>query len=695
VRILIALAAGIVAGYFISDVSGAKPLISFINKFSPYILGALFLLLIAMQRRLQHHSAKWHYGVVFSLTLFILGTSITTHNLSAVCLPLPQSEQTYTIRLIDNATNKGNSLLFHAKILSKRDGNKDSIFAPQPLILFYVKNDTTSASLHMNDEVAVRTQPYMPAAKGGITTRFSYRKYLYRNGVSATCYADSAMWRLRGHKEGLSLLQRAGQCRSRVLDYYRQLGFGGDNLAVLSALTLGYRESLDKELQESYSTAGVSHALAISGMHIGFVCALILFLFQLMRWNTPTANMLKAIVAISILTAYIFIIGMPVSAVRAGIMFALYMITAIYRQNDKLPLNVLAATATLMLLFRPLWLFDTGFQLSVTAVASIVILYPRMEGLYTPKWRIVRAVWQMFCVTIVAQIGTAPLTAYYFFRLPLYFLLTNPVVVLLVTAIIYGTMAMLLIFPLPWLQTAAATTIDSLLSTLNGFVGLAGTLPHATFNNLYLRPFEVLIVYTMLTAAIMFIRHRKARPLQLFLLSVTALTISQFQFRTTHMPHNGIMMYSCNGVPVVHCTATDGHSWAVVPDSARTIRRSSMAELCAMQQLQEVEFVKSGYRGKSLRIANQVLSYHGCKVAIVNDGRWQKSGNRSVNVDYLYICRGYRGNIEKTLQRLKANCVVLDDRLSEATERRIYAKCMQRGVECRKISQKGYISIML
>ena len=131
--------------------------------------------------------------------------------------------------------------------------------------------------------------------------------------------------------------------RDIVLSKYQQLGFNGENLAVLSALTLGYKDDLEDETRQAYSIAGASHILAISGMHIGFLCMMLMFLFRWIPERWRSTRFIKVVIIISILWAFSFLIGLTPSAVRSVSMFSLLMIgTIFYRKQDSL--NILFAT---------------------------------------------------------------------------------------------------------------------------------------------------------------------------------------------------------------------------------------------------------------------------------------------------------------------------------------------------------------
>ena len=170
------------------------------------------------------------------------------------------------------------------------------------------------------------------------------------------------------------------QQRSRLLSHLNAQGGGDEAYAVVAAMTLGDKSALTKDLREVYSVTGASHVLALSGLHLGIIYALLSLFTVGRRWQVAT----QALVIVSI-WAFVFLVGMPVSVVRAAIMLTVYALMSL-GHRDRMSLNVLAFTAILILLFHPRSLYDVSFQLSFAAVASILLFLPLMEALFPPKY---------------------------------------------------------------------------------------------------------------------------------------------------------------------------------------------------------------------------------------------------------------------------------------------------------------------
>jgi ComEC/Rec2-related protein len=192
--------------------------------------------------------------------------------------------------------------------------------------------------------------------------------------------------------------------------------------SLLSALILGNKENLDFELKENLSKTGLSHLVAISGFHLAiFSIYLSQYLIKIGLWR-KTANILTIILS----WFYIFLIGLPASAVRAGIMITFFLLV---QELGRLVIGerVILYTALIMLLINPLLLrFDIGFQLSFLAVLGIIYYKDFFEKKLN-QIKILEKIKinEILATTLSAQVFIFPLLIFYFKKFPLLFIFTN------------------------------------------------------------------------------------------------------------------------------------------------------------------------------------------------------------------------------------------------------------------------------
>jgi competence protein ComEC len=694
-RPLVLFIFGITLGEKLFDISGLAPLVSFLRE-HPYSLPiACAVPLIGCLCLSGRRYGRELFYIPLFLFNFMLGAAMTILTIFSLEPDLPQGDFTCHARLLDDPAVKRNSLLFHATITDLVDSGRVYHKSHQQSYLLYLRNDSSARQLRMNDEIVIRPTLFDQDTKS-LLSRYNYRDYLYRNGISGTCYADSAHYALLRHTDQLSLSQRATICKERIINLYKRLGFRDDNLAVLSALTLGYRDTLDRELQEAYSVAGVSHVLAISGMHIGFICALLMLLMNIVRTHKKGILLAKYLIVIAILWCYVFLIGFPTSAVRAATMFSLYLLLTKLSTGQRSPINTLLISAFLMLLVRPLWLFDVGFQLSFAAVTGIFLLYEPLLRQWKTKNRVLRYIWATICLTLVAQLATAPLSLYYFFRLPTYFLLTNPLIILLITLIVYSVVFMLLLFPIPPLQQLISYIVDHMLTLLNTTISHIGELPHSSIEGIYINLLQLVLIYASIISFVAFLMHLSGRRLIRATIFTFLFLVSEIWFIQTNTPADRITLLNCYGTPVVHCSSHHGNSWAVIPDSSSALRPSLFSYYSSKHRLTNPQVVNGRYKAGRLSVREQIVSYKGCRVVMLTDARWQRTHlEEPFSVDCIYVCRGFRGDFGHIMQLFSPHRVVIDSSLTERRSRQIAEKCSELGVECKTLSREGSASIML
>ncbi len=461
-----------------------------------YPVVALFVLLFALGVLLRGHSydRRWLFGMGTSVFMFLVGMVLTDHAWKEVKVDWSPEKQVYTGVIVETPQEKTRTYQCRLDVSGKQ-------------VLLYLPKDSLSASIEIGDGLVFHTRLAAPQNKDGFQT-FDYSRYLYHDGISGTAFVSADDWRKIENRGSLSWKQHALLFRERLLDKYRQWGVGIEQLPVLSALTLGYKGDVDKETLKAYSVAGISHVLALSGMHIGIVWLLLSGLLKPLgkkQWKW-----LKWLLTTSTLWAFAFVVGLEASVVRAVVMCMLMELGSLSGSRP-LSLNTLVIAAFFMLLYQPFYLFDVGFQLSFVAVASILVVYPLIFGCLSMKHRLARWLWGTLSVSMAAQLGTAPLVMYYFSNFSVYFLLANCLVAVCVPLIIYGAVLMVLMAPWGWGQEYIVKALNGLVGVLNGIADWTSHLPYASFSISIQNPFEIVVFYMMLCLGVVYWKTRKRK----------------------------------------------------------------------------------------------------------------------------------------------------------------------------------------
>ena len=288
--------------------------------------------------------------------------------------------------------------------------------------------------------------------------------------------------------------------RGMLLDRLADSGVDGDAYAVVAAMALGDKSALTHEIRDTYSVSGASHVLALSGLHLGIIYCLLWLLLPHRRW--PAVSQTIILIAIWL---YVLLVGMPVSVVRSAVMLTVYGLLSIGHRN-KMSVNALAFTAIVMLMCNPEWLFDIGFQLSFMAVLAILLFVPLFEDVFSAKYlqehRWIRRIWGLVAVSVSAQIGVAPLIAYYFGRLSTYFLLTN-FIVLPAAYLILGFSLIVLLFP------SLAYILLYIVDTLNAVLLRITAIPGSSIDGFHPNVLQVVLTYVIIFCTYLLIERIK------------------------------------------------------------------------------------------------------------------------------------------------------------------------------------------
>lgn len=306
--------------------------------------------------------------------------------------------------------------------------------------------------------------------------------------------------------------ETAMQMRQQMMERYRQWGVSDEVLGVVTAMSLGEKSQLEWELKDTYSKVGAAHILALSGLHLMIIYA---FISLFIAWRR--FRMLSQIIIIVAIWAFAFLVGMSPSVVRSAFMISIYALLSL-GHRERLSVNTLALTAIVMLLFNPQSLYDISFQLSFMAVLAILLFYPLFCQVLPPhilqRHRWLNALWGMVTVSVSAQLGTAPLIAYYFGRFSTYFLLSNFVVVPLATAVLYLTLASVLTGWWTGLQQLLVTILSAVVILMNRLLQTISHLPYCTIEGLQPTGWQVAFLYLMIGSAYVLLSLRFATTRQ-------------------------------------------------------------------------------------------------------------------------------------------------------------------------------------
>lgn len=676
-RLLVPLIFGILFGEYVA------PMCSF--HLYATSMGFLFVLLL-----LTYHKLPKVFTWATFFLFFLLGSFLIEQQHLSTRYAFSGKEEFCLVHVEDDWEEKERSLLCEVSLQGVlREDSLCSSDHPYRFLLYFPK-DSLSYTITRGNQLLVQVKWEAPKNNGN-PDEFDYARYLKRKGITGSAYIPANKWKLVGNEPEESLRQKADDIRNQVVEHYRKLHFEEDELAVLMALTLGEKDELSDEIRETYSVAGASHVLALSGLHVALIAGLfMMMLYPLYRWNRHLKHICMVFVII-LLILFAYFTGLSPSVVRAVLMFSLLSIAFFY-SADALSLNAVWVAAFLMLLIHPLWLFDVGFQLSFSAVIAILTIQPLLRALYTPKTKLGSWLWGLMTVSVAAQLGTAPLVIYYFARFSTHFLLTNLLVIPMITLILYVAVFMLLFTPFPALQQVLAQGVNRLIQWQHVALQNIEQLPCASIDRLWIDGWQVLLIYLLLASFVLLWKRFTPRKLICSLASACLLVAYSFYLQIERQPQRAIAFYNLYRSPGVHLISENGESWMVCVEGVQEAERvnKTMKRHWNYLQMDEPTFQDAD------SYPEQIIEYAGKRICFLHDNRWKgRDADSILSIDYLYVSKGYRGDLSELKSLFSIHCVVLDASLSDYYTERIVHQCQESGIYYISLAEHGAYKVLL
>jgi competence protein ComEC len=306
--------------------------------------------------------------------------------------------------------------------------------------------------------------------------------------------------------------------RRKIISVYRELGITGDRLGLVAAITLGDKNMLDPDQKQLFINAGVMHIMAVSGLH---VVILSIFIFRLLFFLKKRMNFLRIIIVVMILWGFAFVTGLSPSVIRATLMFTFLQAGGLMKRNVN-SVNSVLASAMVLLTVRPTVIFDAGFLLSYSSVIFIVCFYREVYlKLRFITW-IADKIWQSAVITVIAQAGTFPLTVALFNRFPVWFILTNIVIVPLSSFVVILGCVIPAVSPLKSISVPLASLLKFLTGVTEELTETAASLPYATIDNIGITSVEAMLLSLVLLLLFFCFTGTKKITMKIFLYSLIA-----------------------------------------------------------------------------------------------------------------------------------------------------------------------------
>ncbi len=459
-------------------------------------------------------------------------------------------------------------------------------------------------NLHQGDTIIVQTawEEYENAAFPG---DFDQKEYMASKGVFAHGFVKEYM-HLPGEQSEFGLQKQLfAQLDNHLAPFPEELH------ALYLAMLTGNKKNLDTEIKSSFQSTGLMHILAVSGMHVGLLAAIPLFLLKRIPKLWRKARVLLRIGATLLVWSYAYFTGLSPSICRAAVMFSFFLWAPNLRGKHQ-KVNILCASAFLLLLIEPAWLTNVGFQLSYSAVLGIFLLMPVFQQGLKSKYAGLNYIRDAMAVSLSAQIATLPLCLHYFHQFPSYFLISNLVIAPLLIIIIYLLLLLILLcnFGLEFHYLYAGITyISEFALTLNQEIT---AFPRALLTGFHPSKTVVIFMYFLLAIFIASNKRGIARSIQfvvLFLLGFISMKLDH------HYQHQKI-----------HSFSKKGQAFLLLQDAEKAFLFSSKTESYDFQRTQNTWQKYHGIEVKGISIMQDTFVFEPFEFMVKNQKVYWSGG---------------------------------------------------------------------
>lgn len=507
--------------FLIVGIALSQILIISLHSLLAVCIGLMMLLLITLLIGKQQLQKTIWFGIITCVTMVFIGmlvvelhdqTGFKNHYSNVESIDTNASHLiTFKVREVLKPT------VYHDKYVV--DILKLDTHSVSGKLLLNIARDSVSKSLDV-DDILIASTSFSKINSPLNPSQFDYNRYLKRQYIDHQIFAEHNTL-LKVNSQAHTIMGFASRIRSKIDERLKAHRFEPQELAIVDALLLGQRKDISPDTYNNYVNAGAIHILAVSGLHVGIILWILNWIFKPVE-RLKHGKKLKTILLVFILWSFAIIAGLSPSVTRAVAMFTVIAIAMNWKRPTNI-FNTLAVSIFIILLFKPMFLFDVGFQMSYLAVLSIASIQPLLLRLWKPKWKVVNYFWNLICVTVAAQIGVVPISLYYFHQFPGLFFLSNLVILPFLGFILGFGILIIILALLNALPQFMADVFGFCISTMNGFVSWVSHQEGFVFRNISFGIVFVVVSYIVIISTVSYFKKPKYSRLVFALIAILML----------------------------------------------------------------------------------------------------------------------------------------------------------------------------
>ncbi len=536
-------------------------------------------------------------------------------------------------------------------------------------VLFILSKNSIAKKLKIDDEFV--TYAALTAIKPPLNLyQFDYRNYLKNLGIYHQLRLKSKQYVLLKNRSK-TVFGLAATLRNNIISKLKQANFEPEQLAVIQALLLGQRKDISEDTYNDYINAGAVHILAVSGLHIGIILIVLQFLLQPLEQLFKSKTLKLLIIAV-LLWCFAFLSGFSASVIRAVTMFS-FVAYALYLNRPSNTFNLLALSMFFILLvINPMLLLQAGFQMSYAAVIAIVWLYPLLQRLWLPNNRILKNIWQLFSVSIAAQLGVLPISLFYFHQFPGLFFISNLLVVPFLGLILGVGILVIVLATLNLLPNFLVFGYNSLIGFMNIIIKWVAQQEVFLFRGISFDITELVISYLILIGATVTLTKFSLKRLYFVFLCIISFQLWRAYKNPIIQQHERLVIaHQTKTSLLLHQKA----SVLTVIYSDTLISTDLISEYSIAERLHKTVFKKMQNRykqkGESILIIDNLGVYD------------------SLPSDYILLTKSPKLNLERLIIKNKPKMIIADGSNYHSYVQRWKQTCVKRKLPFHYTGEKG------
>lgn len=532
----------------------------------------------------------------------------------------------------------------------------DSVINGKGKLLLYFSKDSSIQQLQYGDKILINKN--LQAIKNsGNPGAFNYERYAAFQQTFHNVFLKEKDWIKLNETKVNWFNQFIFSARDKILSTLEKtVGANTNELGIAEALLIGYTNDLDKDLVQAYSNTGVVHIIAISGMHLGLIYVMLVWIFA----RTPLikkSKITQVILILGCLWLFSILTGGSASVLRSAVMFSFITVGKTFFRQSSI-YNSLAASAFIMLCYNPYYLWDVGFQLSYFAVVGIIVFQKPIYNLLYVKNKWVDKVWQLVAVSLAAQVLTFPICIYYFHQFPNLFLITNIIAVPLSTIILFAEIALVAFAWVPFVGEYLGKVVTWLVWLMNKIILSVNDIPFAVWDRIPANVFTTWLLYIVVIGVAVWLLNKNKRLLKISLFCLLVFTMAQVYGKWQIANQKKLIVYNVPQHQAIDFI--DGNNFQFVGDSALLV--DGMLQnfhlkpgRIQMQLNKRVDSVKNIFTAQNL-----FYQFGNKRILLINKPISFEEPQEKIDVDIIIISKSPKLYIPQLVSVFNFNKIIFD-----------------------------------